>query len=90
MHMQVTVHLSDPGRGPDHPRGPGGLPSTFLAWMVGAPEFSGYTSQGGPLPIFFNVDGGRSQITISTRQGVHHRRFLALILGAPEFSGYTS
>jgi hypothetical protein len=45
---------------------------------------------GGPLPIFFNVDGGRSQITISTRQGVHHRRFLALIVGAPKFSGYTS
>jgi hypothetical protein len=34
-------------------------------------------------PTFFNVDDGRSWISVSTRQGVRRRRFLALMVGAP-------
>jgi hypothetical protein len=36
-----------------------------------------------PAIVVFYVDGGCSCISISTSQGVRHRRFLALMVGAP-------
>jgi hypothetical protein len=55
----------------------------FLALMVGAPEFFGSTSQGGPLSMIASVDGGCSRISSSgTSQGASHRHFTALMVGA--------
>jgi hypothetical protein len=34
--------------------------------------------------MFLSVDGGRSWISVGTRQGAHHRCFLALMVDAPE------
>jgi hypothetical protein len=38
---------------------------------------------GAPPLTFLNMDDGRCQISISTRQGVRRRRFLTLMVGAP-------
>jgi hypothetical protein len=49
--------------------------------MVGAPGSPTPPPKGSIINIFY-VDGGRSQISISTSQGVLHRCFLALMVGA--------
>jgi hypothetical protein len=39
--------------------------------------------------MFFNVDGGRSRFSASTRQGACRQHFSMLMVGAPRFSGST-
>jgi hypothetical protein len=50
-------------------------PSSFFTLMMGAPDLR-------TVDVCY-VDGRRSQISISTSQGGHHRRFLTLVVGAP-------
>jgi hypothetical protein len=37
--------------------------------------------RGATVDIFY-IDGGRSQISVSTRQGAYHQHFFALMMGA--------
>jgi hypothetical protein len=55
----------------------------FLMLMVGALESPSAPARG-PIVDVFNVDGGRSQISVSTHQEACHERFLTLMVGAPE------
>jgi hypothetical protein len=64
--------LTAPTRGP---------PSMFFTLIVGA--LGSPPTPRGPTVDIFYVDGGRSRIYVSTRQGAHRRHFLALMLGAP-------
>jgi hypothetical protein len=50
--------------------------------MVGAPGYPARAPPKGPVIDIFSIDGGRSQISVSTRQGAHHQSFLALMVGA--------
>jgi hypothetical protein len=54
------------------PKGPGDPPSMFFMLMVGAPG-SPPAPRGSVIDVF-DVDGGRSRISVSTLQGAHHRR----------------
>jgi hypothetical protein len=58
----------------------------FLAWMVGAPGSPAPAPPKGPPSIFFNVDGGCSWISISTRQGGPPSIFLSVDGGRFEIS----
>jgi hypothetical protein len=49
---------------------------TFFTLMVGASGFITLTPPREPVVDIFYVDGGCSWISVSTRQGVHHRCFL--------------
>jgi hypothetical protein len=55
--------------------------STFLMLMVGALESPSAPARG-PIVDVFNVDGGYSQISVSTHQGACRERFLTLMVGA--------
>jgi hypothetical protein len=61
----------------------------FLTFIIGTPGSLSARARGLPL-MFFNIDGGCSQISVSTSQGVHHRCFLALMVGALRFFVSTS
>jgi hypothetical protein len=57
---------SAPARGP--------TVDIFLMLMVGAPKSPSAHTRGPPL-MFFDINGGRYRISISTRQGGRHRYF---------------
>jgi hypothetical protein len=55
-------------------------------------DASGYTAPASPKePVvdLFYIDGGYSQISISTSQGAHHQCFLALMVGASRSTAMT-
>jgi hypothetical protein len=80
---KFTTHPSDPRWGTGPPWGSRGRRRHFLMLMVDTPGSPSAPARGAVVDVF-NVDGGRSRISISTRQGACHRRFLTLIVGAPE------
>jgi hypothetical protein len=50
---------------------------------MSAPGFLSPAPPKGPAVDVFYVDGGRSRISVNTRQGGHRQCFLALMVGAP-------
>jgi hypothetical protein len=75
--------LAEHGWRPDPPGVSRAHRRRFLALMVHAPGSLAPAPPRGPPSTFLSVDGGRSRIFVSTRQGARCRRFLTLMVGAP-------
>jgi hypothetical protein len=80
---RFTTHLSNPRWGPDPPTGAWGPAIDVFSIDAGRSRILQQHLPGGPPSTFFNVDGGCSRISVSTRQGARRRCFIALMVGAP-------
>jgi hypothetical protein len=82
---KFTTHPSDPRWGTGPPWGSRGRRRHFLMLMVDTPGSLSAPTRGAVVDVF-NVDGGRSRISISTRQGACHRRFFNIDSGRSRIS----